>query len=80
MGWSGNVRNHPKENKKAFTEQGIMFFRNTHVAHKILRKPYFTGCVVLQTLILVTKEIIISQEKYNSKRTQTSELRFWGFS
>ena len=26
------------------------------------------------------KEIIISQEKYNSKRSQTSELRFWGFS
>ena len=51
VGWSGNVRNHPKENKKAFTEQGIMFFRNTHVAHKILRKPYFTGCVVLQTII-----------------------------
>ncbi len=45
------MRNHPKENKKAFTEQGIMFFRNTHVAHKILRKPYFTGCVVLQTII-----------------------------
>ena len=26
------------------------------------------------------KEIIISQENYNSKRSQTSELRFWGFS
>ena len=26
------------------------------------------------------QEIIISQENYNSKRSQTSELRFWGFS
>ena len=34
----------------------------------------------MQTLILVIKEIIISQENYNSKRSQTSELRFWGFS
>ena len=28
----------------------------------------------------IIKEIIISQENYNSKRLQTSELRFWGFS
>lgn len=35
---------------------------------------------VKQALILVIQEIIISQENYNSKRLQTSELRFWGFS
>lgn len=35
---------------------------------------------VTQTLISVQQEIIISQENYNSKRSQTSELRFWGFS
>ena len=28
-----------------------MLFRNTHVAHKILRKPYFSGCVVQQAII-----------------------------
>ena len=28
-----------------------MFFRNTHVAHKTLKNPYFTGSVVLQTII-----------------------------
>ena len=50
--------NHSKENKKAFSEYCRMFFRNTHVAHKILKKPYFKGCVVLQAIISVTKEII----------------------
>ncbi|MBE5685845.1 MAG: hypothetical protein EGQ94_10040 [Ruminococcus sp.] len=28
-----------------------MFFRNTHVAHKTLKKPYFIGFAVLQAII-----------------------------
>lgn len=39
--------------------------------------PLFMGFSRSQN---VNKEIIISQENYNSKRLQTSELRFWGFS
>lgn len=39
--------------------------------------PQFMGFSRSQN---VNKEIIIWQENYNSKRLQTSELRFWGFS
>ena len=39
--------------------------------------PLFMGFSLSQNF---NKEIIISQENYNSKRSQTSELRFWGFS
>ena len=48
-------------------------FGNEHVTDKMCLN-------VLKSIFDVLKEIIISQEKYNSKRSQTSELRFWGFS
>ena len=71
------MRNHPKENKKAFTEQGIMFFRNTHVAHKILRKPYFTGCVVLQTIIYCFEKETISTNISNPGNIIFPGFFFW---
>lgn len=48
-------------------------FGNEHVTDKMCLN-------VLKSIFDVLQEIIISQEKYNSKRSQTSELRFWGFS
>lgn len=41
-----------------------IFFRNTHVAHKTLKKPYFIGFAVQQTIISVTKEIIFGTRIY----------------
>ena len=41
-----------------------MFFRNTLIAHKKPIKPYFTGRVVQQAIISVTKEIIFGTQIY----------------
>lgn len=49
------------------------FFGSKRVTDKRLENALKSRAGIIQ-------EIIISQENYNSKRLQTSELRFWGFS
>ena len=40
-----------------------MFFRNTLVAHKMLKKPYFTGSAVQQAIITIVYRKLLKPRK-----------------